>query len=307
MARWKKIDAILLAVSCMTVAMNAYAYNEDDGEGYIPGSDLRGYEPSYLVYAFDDDDHLEFKISIKYPLLESSFGTVGDFFGGENQIYFSYTGKYDFFLFSDDPARDSAPVISRVQNPGLFITNKRPDFNGEGLEMVSVGWFHESNGQQIGDNTTFMNTANAADFVSRGWDYLGVDFRFRSKSPWFFDGDVVYDLRTRLFCDCQGFGFIDDREDDITIFGGTQTARIEDFDGLRFTINNYANRWLHYGLQLRTGTADTDALENLSYMFQISWRIGNVPVRLFYFNGYGKDISTYHIKDEYAGFGFEFW
>jgi len=274
---------------------------------YTPGSDLRGYEPSYMMYAFDDDDHLEFKISIKYPLLESSFGGLGEVIGDNNQFYFAYTGKYDFFLFSDDVSRESAPVISRVQNPGIFVTNTRPDFDGEGLQSVSVGWFHESNGQQIGDNATFMSTANASDFVSRGWDYLGIDFQFKRKAPWFFDGDVSYILRTRFFCDCQGFGFIDDREDDITIFGGTATADINDFDGLRLEVDNYANRWLQYGLNLRTGTADTEALKRLSYEFHLSWRISNVPLKIFYFKGYGKDISTYHIKDEYFGLGFEFW
>ena len=152
-----------------------------------------------------------------------------------------------------------------------------------------------------------MNTLNAADYVSRGWDYLGVDLKYKQVDPWFFDGDVNYYLRMRFFCDCQGFGFIDDKEDDIRIFGGTNQVEINDYDGLRFIVDNYANRWLRYGLNLRVGTADLDALRRLSYEFQLTWRIGNVPLKFFYFNGYGKDISTYHIKDEYIGLGFEFW
>ena len=276
-------------------------------ETYIPGGDLTGYEPSYFALAFDDDDHIEFKVSIKYPLLESDGTRFDAFTGGVNDLYFAYTGKYDFFVFSDDPARDSAPVVSRLQNPGLFVLNKRASFDGEGLESVSVGWFHESNGQQISDNQTFLNTANAPDYVSRGWDYLGLDFKFKQVEPWFFDGDVNYYVRMRFFCDCQGFGFIDDREDDIRIFGGTEQASISDYDGLRLAVDNYANRWLHYGLSLRTGTSDSAALKRISYQFELTYRVLNLPLKVFYFKGYGKDISTYHLKDEYIGFGFEFW
>ncbi len=279
----------------------------DDARDYTPKSDLRGFEPSYLVYAFDNEAHLEFKVSVKYPLLETSVGWFGKWIGGSNQLYFSYTGVYDFFVFSDEAVRPSAPVISRLQNPGVFITNTRPAREGGGLKTVSLGWFHESNGQYIQDNQTFMNTANAQDFVSRGWDYAGLDFKFKSLDPWFTSGTVNYYLRLKFFCNCQGFGAIAGKEDDIRIFGGTRTAEISDYDGLRFTIDNFDwDRW-HYGLNLRTGTSSSDALKRLSVRIELSYRVSNVPIKLFYFNGYGKDISTYHIRDRYIGLGFEFW
>ena len=277
-------------------------------EGFEPGSDLRGYEPSYLVYAFDEENHVEFKISIQYPVKEVLGRRVARLTGGTNELFFAYTGMYDFFVFSEELAgRDSAPVVSRLQNPGMFVKNTRPLVNGEGLESISIGWFHESNGQQISDNSTFVNTVNAEDFVSRGWDYLGIDFNYKDRDAMFMDGDVSFYLRLRFFCDCQGFGFIDGKEDDIRIFGGTETAEISDYDGLRFIIDNYANHKLHYGLHLRSGTSDMDALKRLSYQFEVTYRISNVPIKLFYFKGYGKDISTYHIKDEYIGLGFGFW
>jgi outer membrane phospholipase A len=277
---------------------------------YIPGRALSGYEPSYFMYAFDDENHIEFKISVKYPLLTpfKIRGDVGKILNGTNQFYFSYTGKYDFFVLSDEPPRDSAPIISRTQNPGFFVTNKRPNASKQSLQKITIGLFHESNGQQITDHETFLVTENAEDFVSRVWDYLAVNFKFKQHTPLFFDGDVTYYLRTRLFCDCQGFGLINGREDDIRIFGGTKQASITDFNGLNFIMNNYANKWLHYGINLRVGTADIDALKNLSVEIQFTYRLfGNLPLRVSYFNGYGKDISTYHIRDEYVGVGLEFW
>lgn len=279
----------------------------DGGRDYTPRRDLRGFEPTYLVYAFDEEDHIEFKISVKYPLLDTTIGWFGKWIGGSNQLYFSYTGKYDFFVLSDEKVRPSAPVISRLQNPGLFITNSRPASSDGGLEKISLGWFHESNGQQIQDNQTFMNTPNASDYVSRGWDYLGMDMKFRSLDPWYTSGSVNYYVRLKLFCNCQGFGAISGKEDDITIFGGTRTAEISDYDGFRFIIDNYANDRWHYGINLRTGTSSSEAFRNISFRIEMTYRLSNVPIKLFYFNGYGKDISTYHIKDEYFGLGFEFW
>lgn len=295
---------LIVYISFITITHTSIA------ESYIPDRFLSGYEPSYFMLAIDDENHVEFKISVKYPLLNAFKirGDVGKIIDGTNQFYFSYTGKYDFFVLSDEPPRDSAPIISRVQNPGFFVTNKRPNAATQPLQKITIGLFHESNGQQITDNETFLVTENAEDFVSRGWDYLGIDLKFKQLTPLFFDGDVTYYLRTRIFCNCQGFGLINDREDDIRIFGGTEQADINDYDGLRFIANNYANRWLHYGISLRTGTRDLDALKNVSVEMQLTYRIfDSLPLRIFYFKGYGKDISTYHIKDEYIGIGLEFW
>jgi len=274
----------------------------------LNGRDLTGYEPSYFVFAFDEDNHAEFKISVKYPLIKEFGSSFNNFTGGSNEFFFSYTGKYDFFLFSSEVAgRDSAPVVSRIQNPGLFLKNTRTLENNEGLETISIGWFHESNGQQISDNTTFNNTLNAEDFVSRGWDYLGLDFKYNQHKTWTFPDTINYYLRLRFFCDCQGFGLIDDREDDIRIFGGTEQAKISDYDGLRFIINNYSGENLFYSLNLKTGTSDIDALRKLTYTLEVTYKVLNIPFTLFYFKGYGKDISTYHIKDSYIGVGLRMW
>ena len=288
---------------------NSWANDEEIGRK------LTGYEPSYFVLADDGvDKHGEFKVSIKYPL-DEDVRWLTDAFKGSNVWYFAYTGKYDFFLFSDEGVgRNSAPVVSRIQNPGLFIKHKVDSEGSEyGFKSVSVGWFHESNGQQIIDNTTFSNTVNASDYVSRGWDYLGIDFKHRKKSIFSSDGHMDLYTRLRFICGCQGFGSISGREDDIRILGGTETADIRDFDGLRLILNDYVFSDFQYGLQLRTGITDETAFDNWSYRFEISFRLENAPIisdipfTLFYFNGYGENISTYHIKNDYIGFGIKIW
>ena len=79
--------ALLLVFLGMTFAVEVYA------EDFIPGSDLRGYEPSYFMYAFDDDDHIEFKISVKYPLLEGSGGRIGNLSEASNSCTFPTPGN----------------------------------------------------------------------------------------------------------------------------------------------------------------------------------------------------------------------
>lgn len=282
---------------------NAWANHEEAGR------DLTGYEQSYFVYADDGvDEHVEFKISVKYPL-DKEVSWLNNLLGGDNKVYFAYTGKFDFFIFSDEGiGRDSAPVVSRIQNPGLFVSHKFNDHgNNDGFESVSVGWFHESNGQQISDNATFTNTVNASDYVSRGWDYLSVDTMYRKNNFWFFDGYVNVYAQLRFICGCQGGGIIDGKEDDIRILGGAETADVRDFDGLRLNVENYANHELQYGVQLRTGFVNESAFDNWSYRLEISYRVKNIPFTLFYFNGYGENISTYHIKNDYIGFGIKMW
>ncbi|MDH5712149.1 MAG: phospholipase A [Gammaproteobacteria bacterium] len=301
------------------------------GNGEV-GRNLTGYEPSYFVFANDGiDSHAEFKVSIKYPL-DKDVEWLSSRIDGDNKIYFAYTGQYDFFLFSEEgQGRDSAPVVSRIQNPGVFIKHKLINFDDEnncedsrvefenGLESISLGWFHESNGQQIDNNITFNNTVNASDYVSRGWDYLGVDFKWREGSLLSEQGYTNIYARFRFFCNCQGFGAIKGREDDTTILGDPVSADIRDYDGFRLVVDDYVTPDVQYGLQLRSGIGAEQAFDNWSYRVELTFRTRSIPVlkhipfiedipfTLFYFNGYGENISTYHIKNDYIGFGIKIW
>lgn len=276
-----------------------------------PGRLLSGYQPSYFTVAFDDvDPHLEFVVSIKYPL-DDDVDWMDDLFKGTNRFYFGYTGQYDFFVASEDvPGRDSAPIVSRLQNPGLFLKHS---FDAVGnkddmvFKSISAGWFHESNGQQIegSDIARFASVNNASDFVSRGWDYFGLDLKHGYK-------DIDLYTRFRIFCGCQGFGAIGGREDDVTVFKGVDNEDIRDYDGLRLIFSHSLYNNFSYTLHARTGFQADAALDNWSYKaeidFKLSWRwLEGVPLNLFYFSGYGQNISTYHIRDEYIGLGIKMW
>ncbi len=280
------------------------AYSQESGRK------LNGYQPSYFMVAADGiDGHIEFNISIKYPV-DEDVGWLNTIVGGKsNKLYISYTGAYDFFVFSEESdGRDSAPIVSRVQNPGIFFKHELDKDKFEtGIKNVAVGWFHESNGQQIEDRDTFLATSNASDFVSRGWDYLGVDIKYRQNDFLVKDSRANFYSRLRLFCDCQGFGSIGGKEDDIRIFGGSETASIRDFDGFRFIIDHHLSDDWMYAIQLRTGLSSEAALDNWSYNLELTYQWDDIPLTLYYFDGYGENISTYHIKSDYVGFGIKIW
>lgn len=271
---------------------------------------LSGYQPSYFYYARDGvDDHIEFNVSVKYPVDENVEWLSRLFGGKSSKLYIAYTGQYDFFVFSEkSDGRDSAPIVSRIQNPGAFF---KYEFDADeferGFKNVSVGWFHESNGQQIEDRDTFLDTVNASDYVSRGWDYLGIDTKYRL-NDFLVDGSRtnIY-TRLRIFCNCQGFGSIGDKEDDISVFGVADTASIRNFDGLRFVIDHRLNDRWNYAVKLRTGLSSDEALDNWSYTLELNYWWDDIPLSLNYFDGYGANISTYHIKDDYIGFGIKVW
>lgn len=288
-------------------------------------------DPNYIVYAspiddnLGDESHTEFYLSLKYPLVDDWFsdlqksfsgsdGNLGRFFNSvtPDRLLLHYNGLYDFYA-TDSDRYDSAPIISRRQNPGVSFEY---DF-GHGKKALRVGWFHESNGQQLEENNIDrfeeFRMESGDDFalakVSRGWDYAQI--RWASNSLRFADplsqDWFNYQVEMRFYCDCQGFGFIGGREDSIWWEDGND-AKISDFDGLRGSIDG--SFWKNSSLSL---DAKIDLVTGLEHSFgqYLSGRLtlgakwDNVSLTLFYFDGYGRDPSTYHIRTQYAGMGFE--
>ncbi|NCF17924.1 MAG: hypothetical protein GWP63_06750 [Haliea sp.] len=294
---------------------------------------LQSDDPNYFVYTnpiddnIDDEHHAEFYLSIRYPLAERKFHDwqddaksldtgVGRFLNAAipDRLYLHYNGLYDFYALDSD-RYDSAPVISRRQNPGISVEY---DF-AHGKDTLRLGWFHESNGQQMEadeiDRLDQLWSLHGEDHalaeVSRGWDYALL--RWQSNSQMFVDTLedtwLKYNVEMRYFCDCQGFGFQDGREDDIWWEPGNN-VQISDFDGLRGMVegslwkNRRGNLAFDARLELKTGLYHSPG-QYLSGKFSLGARFNNLRTTLFYFDGYGKDLSTYHLRSKYVGFGLE--
>ena len=322
---------LLLLASTNALAQPASAFGK-----------LRSDDPNYIVYASSGDDdtlaedaHVEFLLSLRYPLVEAWFARRHRRLDSHytrylpNRLLLVYNGLYDFYVFEGD-RYESAPIVSRRQNPGLALEwDLRRNAMADNYRTLRLGWFHESNGQSLDDEdgdgaALFAREVAESDEefalsqVSRGWDYLSLRF---ANGPANVTGGEVDPYREgwwklqaelRIYCDCQGFGFISGREDDIFWKPVSEQPRIHDFDGLRVgyerafsgerlgTDNYFVGR-----LQLQSGTGDWRALGTVSSRLSLGFALGDTRLLAFYHNGYGKDLSTYHIRTNYVGLGLE--
>jgi len=235
---------------------------------------LSGYEPSYFGFVGRDENHidgshLEFNVSVKYPLWGSTvnLGSQGKEDKRSQGVYFSYTGKYDFYFGS----RYSAPVISRKQNPGAFYKYEY-DSRKSGFKNVTFGYFHESNGQEIDSEDLYNNKvgelldkicrgdksegcltnqrhqqeaqAMATDYISRGWDYLAASSKYSLLHRRDLFGRRIavqtdFYLTARAYFNWQGLGAVKGREENLDWLEGIDNPgeKIYDYNTFQLTIN----------------------------------------------------------------------
>lgn len=303
---------------------------------------LRSDNPNYFALANTEDDdtleedmHIEFYLSLQYPLIEEWFTELKHDEGSRinrmipNRALFIYNGLFDFYVFEGE-RYESAPIISRLQNPGLALEwDLKKNALNNTYRKIRIAWFHESNGQTL-DDEDGMGAAQfaverddrgeeyALSQVSRGWDYLSLHFENASNK--YIDGNDDpygkgwwrYQIELRQYCDCQGFGLHSGREDDIFWESVIDQPQIKDFDGFRLSGEmSLSDKLFDTGkyvlarLDLKTGINGFDAVGNVSGRLSLGVAVENTRFTLFYHNGYGKDLSTYHIRTNYYGFGVE--
>jgi len=275
---------------------------EPDGGG--PIQLLSGNEPSYFALAHDSgsgEHHIEFYLSVKYPLFTT---LIEKALGERARLYFNYNGKYDFYAFS----RDSSPVISRRQNPGVIFEYAWPKVSHVYLQSLRAGYFHESNGQTVDTREEYLATKDASDYVSRGWDYIPLEAKFAvSEKRHGIFGNFYLNLQGRYFLDHQLFRH--NREDQVFWEDVAEQARVEQYDGIRatlatvFILPHFEAKEIKFNAIFRSGYREF----NLSQRYEATFRLFDLPLYAYYFRGYGVEIATYQQKGTTYGIGFEFW
>lgn len=282
----------------------------------------------FLVASDHGETRPQFLLSIKYELwqyLETWWPE--DWPYRPQGLDLAYDGLYDFYLFT----RPSAPVVSRTQNPGLFIPFKAPrDRRVLLADEWDFGWFHESNGQTI-DNAADYNAAYAKmgqgvqDLVSRGWDYWYLSAKF-SGLPWDRPEDpgqkeithlhhlLSFQPVLRLYTGAQGVAGAP--EEGVFWKPQAEAPYIYDYDGIRGSFS-----WelifpdvgfLHFryvGLEadLRTGYNSGHFAANWSRRFSLTFKTGYCPWFVYYNDGYGPYISDYSTYSRGWGAGITLW
>jgi outer membrane phospholipase A len=176
------------------------------------------------------------------------------------------------------------------------------------LQSVKTGYFHESNGQTVDSREEYLATRNAADYVSRGWDYIPLEAKFAvSEKRHGIFGSFYLNLQGRYFLDRQMFRH--DREDQLFWETVTEQPRIEQYDGARITLATVfifpylEAQEIKFNAIYRSGSREF----NLSQRYEATFRLFDLPLYAYYFRGYGVELSTYHQKGTTYGIGFEFW
>lgn len=295
---------------------------------------LRPYEANYFVLAdstmsgeLKDELHGEFYLSLKYSVLEKAFVNKPYL---PDRLSFVYNGLYDFYMLKSD-RYESAPIISRRQNPGLVFEFDLSDSGGKVTEWLYINWFHESNGQTIDfagedannngiddgvDEFNRQERIGGKEFalakVSRGWDY--GEFVYGRGAKGSNDAAVPgwwrWQANIRLYCDCQAAGVHAGREDRIFWEPVKEQPVIGDYDGIRFlweqTFEPFFTHPIMYRIEYKTGVKKDSAFQYNTAKLTLNVAVARAWLSLFYFNGYGKELSTYHLRTNYVGIGFEF-
>ena len=300
-----------LFISMATEAIAGELIAEDKFASFT--DKIVAYNPNFFGLAvpttndpLKEEEHLEFYLSIEYPIYQG--------------LHFVYNGLFDFYVLNEQ--YKSSPVLSRIQNPG--ISYKFNSFVWQGFwHSFELGWFHESNGQSlelanqdddqngIDDALDIFNTLAqqrnlifAINEVSRGWDYFSLRYRLSSDlnlvQPQ--QGDWLLQTDLRLLCDCQLAGLLD-KEDEIW-WDQQDNAEIAAYDGLRLRYDYFFQPWLNTRVEFKTGLKNV--FKNRGGKLAINAKAGDAWLSLFYFDGFGKEPASYHLKTSYVGFGIEF-
>jgi hypothetical protein len=158
----------------------------------------------------------------------------------------NYRGGYDF-----NTGYASGPIVSRLQNPSLFL-----EFDRNSNSSWMLGWAHQSNGQLISSDTdaalfTRFNKgsnnpqSDAQDFASMGWDYYWARYT-RDYTGFGYSAEYRYHIRqgSEFSKSTPGFGSRD-RIEDTSFFDTKPHLRILDVDGFTVSLEKsfpYAGR-----------------------------------------------------------------
>lgn len=276
-----------------------------------PELKLQVYEPNLLGYTVDDNDvgYMDFTLSQMYPIghfgrSKSETTTWRDF----PSFYFAFTGRFGQYLLT----RESSPVEGKRFNPKLFMRY----WLGGDRKYIDFGYGHESNGQSINRRQAFEDLEDefeakdeerdfARDSISRGWDYLELDFVGDYRLPfwdWRYEGRV--NLKHFLYVgalqgeleEVNGWEDMGDGFERREVDGFTLTASFntpfekKDFDGKKFS------------LAYTTGLKGIFQRHTIKGSF--TFKLFRIPLMIWAASGYNSDLVDYYRRTDSVGASF---
>lgn len=271
---------------------------------------LESYEPNTVGFTKDSDDDgfLDVKLSLIYPLAPKLT---------KEHLYFAATVRFAQYLGT----RESSPVIGKRFNPKLIwreFAPRRPFF----LDYVDFAYAHESNGQSITTPEEFAfevqrqvavgNRPDAAkDFISRGWDYVEMASKHTPRTWRSRDDHGQLNIYTsfRYFLHD---GLLQGRAEEYNSWENDPEGKPrKQVQGIAVFLKR--EKWWHdrerdfsgakLGFGWETGYEkpfryNTFRLEGRADVFEL-------PLLLFYQNGYNSDLAQYYKRVSTIGIALE--
>ncbi|MDA1371669.1 MAG: hypothetical protein O2971_13040 [Proteobacteria bacterium] len=215
----------------------------------------------------------------------------------------------------------ASPVASRRFNPEFFLRIR----NQTG-SYWDFGYGHESNGQQIDNPEAYEQEFQsyvadnqpgifARDGISRGWDYVSVDW----EKQWPVDTLPILDGTTVTHFEFRRFlsnGLLQGRPEEYYQWedGGDRDRPRQLYDGLNMSLQYlFSRRYCTSGenfclekLELNQTTGYRDILEHNTSTLELTTNILGLPLQLWAKSGYNSDLVDYYDYTNSWGIGLEF-
>lgn len=307
--------ALLLAAALASLAFP----QEAGANGLTKVLPLESYEPNTMGWTNDSDDvgFLDFKLSVKYPVMPERICKSLP----NSRAYFAATARFAQYLGT----RESSPVVGKRFNPKLIwrqVTTwdaQPPEEHGcrdnehqSVREHVDFALGHESNGQSINSEAKFLEAQALAeqpdfakDYISRGWDYLELATKHSPLLPGK-DKLTIYPS-IRIFLrhgPLQGPAEeYNEWEQDPE---GKPRRKVHGLAVLAKYQIPFAYGWLgDIKLALGYETGYSSPFRYNTVRVDAGIKVLELPVMVFYQQGYGNDLALYYKRGSSVGFALE--
>jgi outer membrane phospholipase A len=294
----------LIAATLLVWGCSSYAADTNKCETHSEQEpSLCSYEPNTVGYTFDSDDvgFMDFKLSVRYQMfpdwMTRGLNFVKPDWGDNSALYFAFTGRFGQYIGT----RDSSPVVGKRFNPELFMRFWMDEKHAEYVDFAFLA--HESNGQSINDPAQYqqaLTTAQQPEFandqLSRGWDYLGLNWK-----------NIPYDESNRTLSTYMSFkyflsdGLLQGKAEEYNSWENNPEGKPRNqVNGISAMIKYYEKRGGEFLKDLKcavlyeTGYRRTFRYSTLR--LELGTKVMQLPVTLWGQTGYGSDLAQYYKK-----------
>lgn len=281
-----------------------------------PGCDakikLQDYGPNTVSIRKDDHDeaNIDFTLSQMIPMFHD--GCKGNLSNKDWYVrpYFAFNGQFGFYALDD---RDSKPVLGKRFNPKFFLRHWIGDEGEKGY--IDVGYAHESNGQSINNEQAYLlkrdefiqkgeRATFANDYLSRGWDYIDINYKKKTRDDPFYVSDVYVNLK--YFLDD---GLFQGEPEEYYSWETSNGKSRDQVDGISVLVKSSNIRATKkYGLKaaLLLTTGYQDIFQYNTAKIEITYKIKDwPPIQFWAASGYNSDLTDYYKYINSIGVGFE--